>query len=1037
MMFCLIFLIFLKSHVYSESCTESDLVIKSTDCDTSGNRWLFKIPRVDDRCDLNELSLPKKVKNCDKTCASGMHLDLLSQNCEVCPPGTFSKGDTFEVTKWDTIPEILSSDVTYGDTFNDRCNLTGWSPQGKYLVGKTTASCAIILSMKVYNLKPGTITFTYQIEEYGAMAFFTMRNERCSQLPGGSYLLRLTGPYAYETLAFSVPVGHNILQWYLFVENAYIQQLYGLKDPELHIKEIRLTGTPPVTTCIPCVAGSFGAHEKSDHCELCPRNTYSSEGASSCKPCSENEYSGIGSSSCSPRLPCVKDDYTSYWTPCDKEQMTQRRWKWIEPKICDENRGVSLPQPDIPIKCHECPIGTFPLDANTCELCSDSSAKRNINLEKCIKCPVDQVPIYGFHFDNWCRIPSILQMKCFNFFNVKCDAWERDMTSLRGGVGMHLDEVATLELPVSNGFITASPAVSLGTTALTFLQPPIPNTFVRIEFQLECSSRCRLSMKQAFNTGNEQIISRWTGTTKRMNFTYHVREASGTKFIWIFEKLASSNVHSSAVLQDHVNFFQIEVTNVKNNNPIGCQTCVRGIEHGTCKSCPGGLYYSIQYDEITKANVINCTKCPNNSIVVADASSLHTVDEACQQCESGTISVNHSVCITDTRPTLASGFQYDLTNVIDNPKMFTPSGTAYSHEFRINMAYGKTVRCIENSSNSDHYAVEALICRHTNLELSNHGKRKFYSKPTRLADRLVRLVASNVTPKFWQEINENLTKAGWEKDKLGNDLHYIFTSDDHSSNCPLGRTTVLTLRCLFTQDTGKLFNEFQDAPDYIYGKIELPPACPDGTCDGCTYHFLWLSLYACRLCTEEDYERILGECVYGHRKVHLRAPWECRVESGKNLTIIETCPLLTKSQMAAVLLTTFVLIILGLIIFVCYRRNKTLEYKYMKLVQSTSGKNQVTSCALEDNEMDNNSGNAYYNNNNIDSYNKMSGVSIKSPPSYTNSTGIVLEPSEFLQGEKFPPMGFKGLPKVNLPPIIYKTKADTDRDILTEDDQAL
>lgn len=121
---------------------------------------------------------------------------------------------------------------------------------------------------------------------------FQIRNERCTQLPGGSFLLGLTGSYAYETVTFSVPVGHNILQWYLLVENVYIQQLYGLKDPELHIKEIRLTGTPPVTVCTPCAAGSFGPREKADRCELCPRNTYSSEGAESCKSCPADQYSG-------------------------------------------------------------------------------------------------------------------------------------------------------------------------------------------------------------------------------------------------------------------------------------------------------------------------------------------------------------------------------------------------------------------------------------------------------------------------------------------------------------------------------------------------------------------------------------------------------------------------------------------------------------------------------------------------------------------------------------------------------------------------
>lgn len=56
---------------------------------------------------------------------------------------------------------------------------------------------------------------------------------------------------------------------------------------------------------------------------------------------------------------------------------------------------------------------------------------------------------------------------------------------------------------------------------------------------------------------------------------YHIKDASEVTFKWIFEK-PSSPIH----IQDHVNIYQIEVTNVKNDNIIGCQTCVQGIVNG-------------------------------------------------------------------------------------------------------------------------------------------------------------------------------------------------------------------------------------------------------------------------------------------------------------------------------------------------------------------------------------------------------------------------------------------------------------------------
>lgn len=40
-------------------------------------------------------------------------------------------------------------------------------------------------------------------------------------------------------------------------------------------------------------------------------------------------------------------------------------------------------------------------------------------------------------------------------------------------------------------------------------------------------------------------------------------------------------------------------------------------------------------------------------------------------------------------------------------------------------------------------------------------------------------------------------------------------------------------------------------------------SCPAGTCDGCTFYFLWESAEACPLCTEQDYHEIEGACKKG------------------------------------------------------------------------------------------------------------------------------------------------------------------------------
>ena len=63
----------------------------------------------------------------------------------------------------------------------------------------------------------------------------------------------------------------------------------------------------------------------------------------------------------------------------------------------------------------------------------------------------------------------------------------------------------------------------------------------------------------------------------------------------------------------------------------------------------------------------------------------------------------------------------------------------------------------------------------------------------------------------------------------------------------------MTLRC-DEQQTGN-------------GTVALPSKCPDGTCDGCVYVFLWTSQFACARCHEADFTEVVEECSGGKQKV--------------------------------------------------------------------------------------------------------------------------------------------------------------------------
>ncbi|TPP64221.1 hypothetical protein FGIG_03280 [Fasciola gigantica] len=217
---------------------------------------------------------------------------------------------------------------------------------------------------------------------------------------------------------------------------------------------------------------------------------------------------------------------------------------------------------------------------------------------------------------------------------------------------------------------------------------------------------------------------------------------------------------------------------------------------------------------------------------------------------------------------------------------------------------------------------------------------------------------------------------------------------------------MVTLRCGFVFDYG-----LDDL--YAGGMLEVPPSCPDGTCDGCLYHFLWTGLQACPICRKEDYHKIVGECYYGKQTIYWNAPRGCRIGEGTLLREVQSCPMVTKSQLAVVILTVLVMCLLSLTILVCHRRNKRLQYKYMKLIQNAESKaQQPTSCALEPEE------------DNVDTFSRRA---IR-PDGLTN-LGLELEPTALASISSFPKLQ---LPRVG--PIVFKSKTDTDGQCLPENE---
>ncbi|KAA3678502.1 uncharacterized protein DEA37_0005507 [Paragonimus westermani] len=484
-----------------------------------------------------------------------------NQECKNCPSGYFSKGNVLKITKWPELPAELSIDVSYNSPIRHSCNESSWYAKNDYLLGKATSDCTTLLSMKLHSLHDGLISFTYSIEEYGTVGFFTIRTERCSQLPGTTHMLAYTGYNVFSNMTVELPKGHHIVQWYLLADSGLLQALWSSSESTMKIGQIAVTGTPPILRCSPCPAGTWGATEGQAICDTCPENTFSNMGAQKCEVCSEAEYSRPGATRCSTRVPCTNLDYVPVWSSCDSNGMAystvqpavwltffllrvraaysirhvptddnaqmQQSYKWIEPIICNTQLGVALPQAEKPIACRPCSLGTEPINHTHCV---DCQADKPSLTATCLRCGVDRVPIHGILYDTWSRFPPHLSTWCTTFGAEKCQPWLLYANFISSGLGMSSQTAAILELSLPFGFVRSTEG-SGDENDLIVLDPPIPDTHLRVEFEVVCSALCQLVLKQLFkpvpytsefqsqNGQRDVEIMSWFAGKTRQNYT--------------------------------------------------------------------------------------------------------------------------------------------------------------------------------------------------------------------------------------------------------------------------------------------------------------------------------------------------------------------------------------------------------------------------------------------------------------------------------------------------------------------------------------
>ncbi|EMP34711.1 hypothetical protein UY3_08129, partial [Chelonia mydas] len=136
-------------------------------------------------------------------------------------------------------------------------------------------------------------------------------------------------------------------------------------------------------------------------------------------------------------------------------------------------------------------------------------------------------------------------------------------------------------------------------------------------------------------------------------------------------------------------------------------------------------------------------------------------------------------------------------------------------------------------------------------------------------------------------------------------------------------------------------------------------ACPVGTCDGCTFYFMWESAEACPLCTEHDYHEIEGACKKGFQETLYvwNEPKQCMKGIALPEKRVSTCETMDFWLKVGAGVGAFTAVLLVALTCYFWKKNQKLEYKYSKLVMTANSKEcelpAADSCAImegEDNE---------------------------------------------------------------------------------------
>uniref|UniRef100_A0AAR2KH90 MRH domain-containing protein n=1 Tax=Pygocentrus nattereri TaxID=42514 RepID=A0AAR2KH90_PYGNA len=279
----------------------------------------------------------------------------------------------------------------------------------------------------------------------------------------------------------------------------------------------------------------------------------------------------------------------------------------------------------------------------------------------------------------------------------------------------------------------------------------------------------------------------------------------------------------------------------------------------------------------------------------------------------------------------------NVTHFESSPR-FTSKGLRYIHQFSVGLCgtEGRALAsCVDNVTDTTK-EVNGYVCQSIIMPSEVRGQSVVSSQPFTIGSTLIGVTTESTLDHI--SSSENSFPA----DSYLPDVIFYYRARETTQACKNGRSASIRLRC--------------DPTVTAMDQLTAPSKCSEGTCDGCSFHFLWRSQHACPLCSERNYKEIVSACTEGIQRTTYVWQQPLRCTGGVPLPAprISACVTLAFWLKFGASIGTLAAVLLIAISCYFWKRTRKLEYKYSKLMMNAGEKEcdlpAADSCAIMEGE---------------------------------------------------------------------------------------